>query len=223
MSASVSGVCARYSSTAPRSAALHLVRAPKAAAPQVGRRFAARFVLCFQHSPRFLTDGRPLARFLHPHQHALHRLSPIHLSPPAPNWRINPDPLKRAGYAERYASQFAHRLDGVVRAFDVGIRHHLAHCFAHVCQSLRHRVMPRRRARCAPDLPTPHRSIQPGMNQWERGARGARGAQGLPPIDRSSPAGEPREPREPQGARDQQQPGSPGGAPGSPGARVTLY
>ena len=24
-----------------------------------------------------------------------------HLSPPAPNWRINPDPLKRAGYADR--------------------------------------------------------------------------------------------------------------------------
>ena len=44
-------------------------------------------------------------------QFGLERLSNLflclHLHHPAPNWRINPDPLKRAGYAGRYAARVA--------------------------------------------------------------------------------------------------------------------
>ena len=77
MSASVSGVCARYSSTA-RAAAPHFVRAPEAARP-TGRRQAP----WWHHSPatgrpRLVAYRRPaVCRPPCPCQHALHRFPPV--------------------------------------------------------------------------------------------------------------------------------------------------
>ena len=65
----------------------------------------------------------------------------------------------------------------------------------------------------------PHRSIQPGMNQWERGAQAAQAAQapGLISQDQQQPR-EPRDPREP---RQPRQPREPRGQPINSGCRVS--